>query len=431
MIPMTRKEFNKLSAHLKYRAFTIAKVSSVDLINRVKDIYKKTLEKGKTISETLQEVKKLLPDLTARHLETHFRTNMMTSYNAGRINELKNNPAVHYLMYNAILDNRTTKLCKTLHGTVKPKDDRFWDKFYPPCHYNCRSSVYPIHKSELGEELTYTEQNDKGKIELKKIKIKPSNITEEDLYKDPQIVLEHQFRGNPEKAIYEIPDSLIDRAIKYRILEDLIKTAKNYFCKIKLSTEDECEEELKRIFVKPKESFKEFVEEVISSNFKPKGRLKPIGWIPKNLRELIKQKGLEPKTPLIVINDKRIIHSIRDAKSKRDASISLEEILQLPDILNNPRTVIFDKIHENLLYIYPSIKGDKTNKIVVEINYKLKKFKKLIDKEPELKEILEVYKDLEKINEVNIVLTMGKVSIHQIRKHIKDDEYILLIGNLD
>ena len=67
---MTRKEFNKLSAHLKYRAFTIDKVSSVDLINRVKDIYKKTLKKGKTISETLQEVKKLLPDLTARHLET-------------------------------------------------------------------------------------------------------------------------------------------------------------------------------------------------------------------------------------------------------------------------------------------------------------------------------------------------------------------------
>ena len=105
--------------------------------------------------------------------------------------------------------------------------------------------------------------------------------------------------------------------------------------------------------------------------------------------------------------------------------------MQLPDILNNPRAVIFDKIHENLLYIYPSIKGDKTNKIVVEINYKLKKLKKLINKEPELKKILEVYKDLEKINEVNIVLTMGKVSIHQIRKHIKDDEYILLIGNLD
>ncbi|SNZ07754.1 phage putative head morphogenesis protein, SPP1 gp7 family [Persephonella hydrogeniphila] len=431
MIPMKKEEFNKLSAHLKYRAFTIAKVSSEDLINKVKQIYTKTLEEGKTKQETLQEVHKILPNLTANHLSIHYNNNVMIAYNAGRIKHFKDNKAVQYLIYNAILDGHTTNLCRKLHGTVKPKDDSFWDKFYPPNHHNCRSIVYPVHKSQLGKKISYVKADEEtGKLQKEEIKIKPSKLNPKEILKDKILSQEFQFRGNPEKAIYEIPDSLIDRAIKYGIIEDLIKTAKDYFCKIKLSTEDECEENIKRIFIKSKESFEDFIQEVLSANFKPKGRLKPIGWLSKDLRELIKQKGLNPKTPLIVINDKRIIHSIRDIKAVKGASLSIEELKKLPDILENPEAVIFDKIHQNIIYVSSSIEEPKKNKIVVEVNYKLKKLKKLIKQEPEFKDILEVYQELENVDNINVVKTMGKLKKEDLIQHIKSREYEVLKGKI-
>ncbi len=801
MIPMKKEEFNKLSAHLKYRAFTIAKVSSEDLINKVKQIYTKALEEGKTKAESLQEVHKILPNLTANHLSTHYNNNVMIAYNAGRIRHFKESSAVQYLMYNAILDGHTTNLCRKLHGTVKPKDDPFWDKFYPPNHHNCysedtevltlegwksfkevkgneifasinpdtheieyvpacrkiaypykgkmihlkapnfdllvtpdhnmayisswkykyrkkkgkipkielreartladsdviprtgnwkgieketiqignlefdtyyfmkfmgwylsegsitkksknhwqikisqekdeyipeildtcnslfknlfnihkwtggifitgsdksfyeylkklgksyekyipaelkqlspkylralldtyikgdgttyntqkinskkgnkweanfsdykiyftsskkladdiselilkcgklpsiklpsggeevkfkngiykikhpvwiiaelnsknfhirkrdrnkaktgqkrnyfeidyegyvycveleknhilyvrrngkccwsgncRSVVYPVHKNQLGKKISYIEADEEtGKLRRKEIKIKPSKLNPKTILKDKILSQEFQFRGNPEKAIYEIPDSLIDRAIKYGIIEDLIKTAKNYFCKIKLSTEGECEKNIRKIFVKSKESFEDFIQEVLSLNFKPKGRLKPIGWLSKDLRELIKQKGLNPKTPLIVINDKRIIHSIRDVKAIRGSSLSVKEIKNLPDILENPEAVIFDKIHQNIIYVSSSLEDPKKNKIIVEINYKLKKLKKLIKQEPEFKDILEIYEELENIDSINLIKTLGKVEKRQIIKHINANEYEIIRGKI-
>ena len=187
---------------------------------------------------------------------------------------------------------------------------------------------------------------------------------------------------------------------------------------------------IRKIFVKSKESFEDFIQEVLSSNFKPKGRLKPIGWLSKDLRELIKQKGLNPKTPLIVINDKRIIHSIRDVKAVKGSSLTLKELKNLPDILENPEAVIFDKIHQNIIYVSSSLEDPKKNKTIVEINYKLKKLKKLIKQEPEFKDILEIYKELENIDSINLVKTLGKVEKRQIIKHINANEYEIIKGKI-
>ncbi len=343
---------------------------------------------------------------------------MMTAYSGGRVNEFKNNPAVHYLMYNAIMDSRTTKLCKTLHGTIKPKDDRFWDKFFPPNHYNCRSTVYPVYKSELGEEHAYTEQDEKtGKIVVKKIKKEPSKITEKELYDDPQILLEHQFRGNPEKAIYEIPDSLIDRAIKYGILEDLIKTARNYFCKIKLSTEDECEEELKRIFgfSKPKiDEYQSWIKRVLKSGYKAKGEIKNIRWIERFIRQKVKElmRYDLDENPIITISDKAVLHLLRTAKKKRGATIPEEFIYTLPIILENPQAILLDTQDKSelpvLLYIYPV--KDRKAKFVI----KMKRTVKVV-----------IDKKREKL-EVNLLTTAGMVKIEDLKQR----RYILLKGSL-
>lgn len=47
------------------------------------------------------------------------------------------------LEYSAVMDGRTSITCRNLHGVVRPVDDAFWQTWYPPNHWGCRSDVYP------------------------------------------------------------------------------------------------------------------------------------------------------------------------------------------------------------------------------------------------------------------------------------------------
>lgn len=415
MVPIKKEDFEKLSAHLKYRAFTIARVSNEDLIKKVKEIYTNNIQQGKTKQEALKEIKQILPNITYNHISTHYNNNTMIAYNAGRIKHFKESSEIDYLMYNAIMDKHTTELCRKLHGTVKPKDDPFWDKFYPPLHHNCRSVVYPIHKSQLNKRVIYTEITEDGKLKKESIKIKPSNITEEEIIKDPILSKEFQFRGNPEKAIYEIPDSLIDRAIKHGIIEDLIKTAKNYFCKIILSYDD-CEETLKAIFKfsQPKiEEFKQWIEKIINSDFQAKGEIRNIGWINKEVREKIKQilNYNVDTNPIISVNDKAILHLIRDAKKERGATVPIQLIYKIPEILHSPEAILIDKQSEApvILYVYPT--NNKKAKFVVKLSRKVK-----VIENQERKKI-----------EVNLLTSAGLVESH----NLKSSRYLLIEGEIE
>lgn len=45
------------------------------------------------------------------------------------------------LQFDAVIDSQSTDICKGLNGTILPITHSFWNKFYPPNHFNCRSTV--------------------------------------------------------------------------------------------------------------------------------------------------------------------------------------------------------------------------------------------------------------------------------------------------
>lgn len=65
------------------------------------------------------------------------------------------------LEFDAVMDKRTTELCASLHGVIRPVDDPFWRQYYPPNHFGCRSTVRqrsgvrstPIDKIEYPEKM--------------------------------------------------------------------------------------------------------------------------------------------------------------------------------------------------------------------------------------------------------------------------------------
>ncbi len=51
---------------------------------------------------------------------------------------------VEALEYSAILDSRTTDICRHLDGRVYPDGAPEWEKYRPPNHFNCRSILVPV-----------------------------------------------------------------------------------------------------------------------------------------------------------------------------------------------------------------------------------------------------------------------------------------------
>jgi len=78
-------------------------------------------------------------------LETIIRTNATESFNRGRLIEArKAGDLVTGFEYSAIIDSKTTPICRFLDEKVFLADDPTLDEFTPSQHMNCRSVLVPI-----------------------------------------------------------------------------------------------------------------------------------------------------------------------------------------------------------------------------------------------------------------------------------------------
>lgn len=63
---------------------------------------------------------------------------------------------IEAFVYSAILDGRTTELCRTLNGRIFTREDV--QGFVPPNHFNCRSTLHPVTRLDVGWEEVYVRQ---------------------------------------------------------------------------------------------------------------------------------------------------------------------------------------------------------------------------------------------------------------------------------
>lgn len=148
-VSMTAEEFYALSAKMRKKAFTVGRLTQLDMIDKARNVYLGQLE-GSTSSLT-DFVKAIKTDVDTAGLpgyyETVYRTNIQTDYNAGRAMELQANQP-QYLEFIGIEDGRQTDICRVRSGVILPYDDPWWNDNWPPLHYNCRSTVRAIYKEE-------------------------------------------------------------------------------------------------------------------------------------------------------------------------------------------------------------------------------------------------------------------------------------------
>ncbi|WP_194745730.1 phage minor head protein [Thermaurantiacus tibetensis] len=144
------------------RAFTVAKLARLDLLEAVRASLDEAIREGTTYEDWLADIVPRLKragwwdevrdktltgtegpvSVGPRRLRTIFRTNMRTAAAAGQWERIqRGKETMPYLEYDAILDTRTRPAHRAMHGIVLPVDHPFWRIYLPPNGWNCRCGV--------------------------------------------------------------------------------------------------------------------------------------------------------------------------------------------------------------------------------------------------------------------------------------------------
>lgn len=139
-------EFRLLSDDARQRAFTATRLASEGLIRRARTLIERTLRDGGTLRDfaralRAEEISLGVTESDPYYVETVYRTNVASSYGAGRYRQVRS-PAVRaarpYVEYRTARDDRVRASHAALHGLVFRQDDPDWTRFAPPNGFNCR-----------------------------------------------------------------------------------------------------------------------------------------------------------------------------------------------------------------------------------------------------------------------------------------------------
>lgn len=145
-------------------AFTVARVTAIDVLEDIRKAVGKAVADGTSIQQFKSGLSRLLAAkgwfsekrdrppgaLTGPRLETIYRTNLQSAYQAGRFKQLVETAHVRpYWMYDAVGDHRTRPLHAALNGKVYRFDHPFWNAWYPPNGFNCRCTVRSLSEDRF------------------------------------------------------------------------------------------------------------------------------------------------------------------------------------------------------------------------------------------------------------------------------------------
>ena len=151
-------------------AFTVAKVTRLDLLNDIHNSLIDAMDKGTPFEQWKRELKPTLQkygwygktevvdpktgevktiNVNSRRLSTIYHTNMRVAYAKGRYDQMIALPDAQYWRYVAILDGLTRPEHRALNGMIRHRSDPFWKLNYPPNAWNCRCSVRAYSREQM------------------------------------------------------------------------------------------------------------------------------------------------------------------------------------------------------------------------------------------------------------------------------------------
>jgi SPP1 gp7 family putative phage head morphogenesis protein len=151
VLPEEAREF------IRKHAYEIGVITEETVLNRLREELERGLDEGLPPKEMTKRVQEVCGTwMSDWHAQTIARTETGKFYNAGRLArwlDPETNGFVEALQYDAILDRRTTEVCRHLDGRIiSIQNQAVIAEFTPPNHFQCRSTWLPVTKYEEWED---------------------------------------------------------------------------------------------------------------------------------------------------------------------------------------------------------------------------------------------------------------------------------------
>jgi SPP1 gp7 family putative phage head morphogenesis protein len=170
-------DLNAIGKKFNTDALKVLQDASEEIEQKLNAELKDLIQEGAHAAEAVRRLSDRLAELGISPqkdyvLERIFRTQMQIAFSAGRW-QAEQDPDIQEILwgykYVTVGDDRVREEHAAIDGTVLPKDDAFWQRFYPPNGWNCRCQAIPLFEQReivrapqfLGDGITPVEP-DKG-----------------------------------------------------------------------------------------------------------------------------------------------------------------------------------------------------------------------------------------------------------------------------
>lgn len=326
--PELHFDYNEIEAYQHHKAFTVAKITKLDLLNDIHQSLTSAYKNGtgfdewkKSITPTLQK-KGWFGDVDAvnpktgevksiyvgnRRLRTIYNTNMRTAYAQARYKTQMESKA-EYFRYVAVMDNRTRPTHAAHHGLILKKDDVFWDTHYPPNGWNCRCKVRVYTKKQLerkGWEVGETPLPFASKDWNYNVGKTDQNAKLLKVYRDKiKKVKDIGLRDKAKKEYARLKEKQLQQEVANRASDTLAKMF-------------------------------EGIDITTPGRRPPLKEPLTIGVLSSDAIRRLKDFGYEVPKDLQIITQKKLTHGMRKEKRKDERDLSKEDFIDIPRQLTN------------------------------------------------------------------------------------------------
>lgn len=162
------RPFKEAVDYFEAKGLTISGQTREDLVAAVKDELAKSMREGGDIKTFRNNVDALfvrhgLDPMEPYRLDTIYRTNMQSAFQAGRYMQLTKQHILQarpYWKYVAVRDGATRPAHRQMHGKVFRHDNPIWRTWYPPNGFNCRCQVVSLSAREVERDGLTVEERD-------------------------------------------------------------------------------------------------------------------------------------------------------------------------------------------------------------------------------------------------------------------------------
>ena len=354
------------------RAFTVAKVARIDLLQDIRKSLITAMEQGQSLEQwkagitpTLQEkgwwgkktvinpagIEQTVQLGSPRRLKTIFDTNMHKSLAAGRYKAMMATTETRPIwewVHISITNPRKAHLAR--NGEARPYDDPFWLYAYPPTEFGCKCKVIARRESDVGERnLTLIETLPED-IEHSQVKIGKNSFTGQDAIATQTRIRIKQADGQ-DSFFTPAPGFNSHPASSYLLDVELAKRASNL-----MGAEKGIQQVQQMLLSQPRINAHEAFVQNSLSFAKPQNKTSTIGVLDLKDIQFITAQNQRVESPIITLNDQLFLG--------KKGVLADGEWMDLPHLMAQSWRVLWDQENSRLLYWLPTLQSYSADEVV-------------------------------------------------------------------